>query len=125
MFLQPATKHHTNEERLLFQADNKGSSTTACGRVFLIQILYRSATCLRDSDGRNLDQAKLASGNITFESNGKYFMRKLSDNQLRDPATNLYISLHGSGIGICDFEKEPIFGFQNADDGQGSIRATT
>ena len=54
-------------------------------------IRYVSAAYLRDSDGRNLDQAMLASGKMTFENDGSYFVR-LSDDQVReiDPATDLY-----------------------------------
>ena len=54
-------------------------------------IRYVSAAYLRDSDGRNLDQAMLASGKMTFQNDGSYFVR-LSDDQVReiDPATDLY-----------------------------------
>ena len=53
---------------------------------------YTSAAYMKDSDGRNLDQAMLASGKTTFESNAMYFMRTLSDDQVReiDPLTDLY-----------------------------------
>ena len=52
---------------------------------------YMSAAYLRDENGRNLDQAMLASGNTTFKNNGFYFVR-LSDDQVReiDPANDLY-----------------------------------
>ena len=55
-------------------------------------IRYTSAAYLKDSDGCNLDQAMLASGNKTFENDGIYFLRALSDDQVReiDPATDLY-----------------------------------
>ena len=57
---------------------------------FLIR--YTSAAYLRGSDGRNLNQTMLASGNTTFESNGAYFIHTLSDDQVReiDPVTDLY-----------------------------------
>ena len=53
---------------------------------------YTSAAYMKDSDGRNLDQAMLASGKTTFESNAMYSMRMLSDDQVReiDPLTDLY-----------------------------------
>ena len=55
-------------------------------------VRYTSAAYLRDTDGRNLDQAILASGNKTFASDASYFLRMLSDDQVReiDPASDLY-----------------------------------
>ena len=55
-------------------------------------VRYTSAAYLRDTDGRNLDQAILASGNKTFASDASYFLRTLSDDQVReiDPASDLY-----------------------------------
>ena len=55
-------------------------------------VRYTSASYLRDSDGRNLNQAMLASGNYTFEDNAMHFNLYLSDDQVReiDPATDLY-----------------------------------
>ena len=55
-------------------------------------VRYTSASYLRDSDGRNLNQAMLASGNYTFEDNAMHFNLCLSDDQVReiDPATDLY-----------------------------------
>ena len=55
-------------------------------------VRYRSAAYFRDEDGRNLDQAILASGNKTFSSDGSFFLRALSDDQLReiDPDSDLY-----------------------------------
>ena len=57
---------------------------------FLIR--YVPAPYLRDMHGRNLDQAKVASGNKTFTSDCSYFLRTLSDDQVReiDPTSDLY-----------------------------------
>ena len=63
-------------------------------------LLHKSKVYLRraddiDSDGRNLDQAILASGNKAFASDASYFLRTaagtLSDDQVReeiDPTTS-------------------------------------
>ena len=55
-------------------------------------VRYLSAAYFRDENRRNLDQAILASGNKTFASDGSYFLRMLSDDQVReiDPASDLY-----------------------------------
>ena len=69
------------------------STRRDCGSVQRSKsLLHKSKAYLRDSDGRNLDQAILASGNKTFASDASYFLRTLSDDQVReiDPASDLY-----------------------------------
>ena len=55
-------------------------------------VRYTTAAYLRDTDGCNLDQAILASGNKTFAGDASYFLRTLSDDQVKeiDPASDLY-----------------------------------
>ena len=55
-------------------------------------IRYRSAMYMRDKDGRNLNQAMLASGKTFYENNGLYFLSTLTDDHVReiDPVTDLY-----------------------------------
>ena len=55
-------------------------------------IRYTSAIYMRDSEGRNLNQAMLASGKTMFKSNGLYFLQTLTDDHVReiDPVTDLY-----------------------------------
>ena len=55
-------------------------------------IRYTSAIYVRDEDGRNLNQAMLASGKTLFKKNGLYFLHTLTDDHVReiDPVTDLY-----------------------------------
>ena len=53
---------------------------------------YTSAIYVRDKDGRNLNQALLASGKTLYKTNGLYFLSTLTDDHIKeiDPPTDLY-----------------------------------
>ena len=55
-------------------------------------VKYLFAAYLRDANGRNLEQTLLSSGKTTFKNNGLFFIRTLTDDQVReiDPVTDLY-----------------------------------
>ena len=59
---------------------------------------------LRDNSGRNLDQAMLTSGNVTFNNNALFLSRTLSDDDLKetDPATELYPFMIAATGNNCD-----------------------
>ena len=104
-FLEAAFEHHEKEACLLFQTANDRSAITACQRAFneygkektmegiskyipldnpqMKPILHHVAkhAYMKDSDGRNLDQAMLASRKTAFESNAMYFMAKHVEQQ--------------------------------------------
>ena len=65
---------------------------------------YKSAMHLRDNSGRNLDQAMLTSGNVTFNNNALFLSRTLSDDDLKetDPATELYPFMVAATGNNCD-----------------------
>ena len=55
-------------------------------------IRYRSVIYMRDKDGRNFNQALLASGKTLYKSNALYFLSTLTDDHIKeiDPPTDLY-----------------------------------
>jgi hypothetical protein len=64
---------------------------------------YPSATYFRDSQGRTLLQAKLASGNKTFINDSMFFL-EMSDEQVReiDPGNDLYPFMVATSGKMCD-----------------------
>jgi hypothetical protein len=64
---------------------------------------YRSATYVRDCEGRTLQQAILASGHKTFNSNAMFFLQ-MSDEQVReiDPGSDLYPFMVAALGQTCD-----------------------
>jgi hypothetical protein len=64
---------------------------------------YPSATYFRDSQGRALHQAKLASGNKTFIDDPMFFL-EMSDEQVReiDPGSDLYPFMVAASGETCD-----------------------
>jgi hypothetical protein len=64
---------------------------------------YRSATYFRDCEGRTLQQATLASGHKTFNSNAMFFLQ-MSDEQVReiDPGSDLYPFMVAASGQTCD-----------------------
>ena len=64
---------------------------------------YPSATYFRDSQGRTLHQAKLASGNKTFMDDAMFFL-EMSDEQVReiDPGSDLYPFMVAASGETCD-----------------------
>ena len=64
---------------------------------------YPSATYFRDSQGRTLHQAKLASGHKTFMDDPMFFL-EMSDEQVReiDPGSDLYPFMVAASGETCD-----------------------
>jgi hypothetical protein len=64
---------------------------------------YPSATYFRDSQGRTLHQAKLASGHKTFMDDAMFFL-EMSDEQVReiDPGNDLYPFMVAASGETCD-----------------------
>jgi hypothetical protein len=64
---------------------------------------YPSATYFRDSQGRTLHQAKLASGHKTFMDDAMFFL-EMSDEQVReiDPGSDLYPFMVAASGETCD-----------------------
>ena len=67
-------------------------------------IRYTSAIYVRYEDGRNLNQAMLASGKTLFKKNGLHFLHTLTDDNVReiDPATDLYPFMVAASVNTSD-----------------------